>query len=85
MKSEISAELTLKNQCNKSTAKQQYSFTKEPRFVDRLALAKTILDKFYDVNEEKRKLGGFFNRSKRASIQSKEKGPSPDHYNPRII
>ena len=85
MKSQDQIEATFKSVLNNSVSKQQYSFSRQPRFIDRLALAKTILDKFYDVNAERCKLGGFFSKSKRVTTEVKEDSPSPDHYNPKII
>jgi|688.fasta_scaffold734864_1 hypothetical protein len=64
MKSEERADRTLKNPCNKSPSKYQFSFGKEQRFKQRI-LKTEMLDKFYELPSQISKRAVIFGREKR--------------------
>lgn len=72
MKSKEKAEEKCSNVCNRSASKYQYSFGREQRFQERVGLAKTLLDKFYDLPSEISKRGSIFGRAHR-DLQKEKK------------
>jgi hypothetical protein len=79
MKTSEMAFLTLKHPCNNSSAKSQFTFSRQPRFHDRQALAATLSHKYYDLPSQLSKHSFTFARAE-PSTRNNHQTPSPGRY-----